>query len=120
MESNPLMLRDFNLTIFFIVSLSKKILSLFLARLVHLPNVLCTPCMARKSIIWIVPLHTRKQSIIYMAIKYFFTYAICTQNYHNHVHGKLGRVYGRIIGIQLASIYDAIHCLFMHARPLYK
>jgi hypothetical protein len=112
METNPFMLRDFNLTIFFIVSLNKKTLSLFLVRLAYLPNLPRTPCKARNSIIWIVPLHTRKQSIIYRAIKYFFTYAICTQNYHNHVRGKLGRVYSRIIGIRLPSIYDAIHCLF--------
>jgi hypothetical protein len=60
------MLRDFNRTILFIVDLSKKILSLFLVCLAHLPNLPHTPCMARKSIIWIVPLHTRKQFIIYM------------------------------------------------------
>jgi hypothetical protein len=43
--------------------------------------------------------------------KFFFTYAIYT-NYHNHVRGKLGRVYDSIIGIGLASIYDTLGCLF--------
>jgi hypothetical protein len=52
-----------------------------------------------------------------MAIKYFFVYAICTQNYHNHVRGKLGRVYSNIIGIQLGSIYDVIPYLFYACMP---
>jgi hypothetical protein len=48
MESNPFVLSDFNVTIFFIVSLSKKILTLFLAHLAHLPNLPRTPCMAKE------------------------------------------------------------------------